>query len=185
VPGRAVALTFDDGFENHYTNVLPVLRQYGFYATMFVITDRIGHRGYLSWDQVRKIEESGVAEIGSHSRSSRNLAGEVSDRVLNEEISGSKSILDSNLKNPTEFFAYPFGGYNNKVKELVRCAGYLCAVTVSSGGVLNNNDLFAIKRMAVSPGDNMFVFRLKVNGYYGFIKQSVRMILDKGHDDKE
>lgn len=65
LPAKPVILTFDDGYEDNYTEMLPILEEYGMKATVYVITNQIGQPGYLTWDQLRAMQVRGI-EIGSH-----------------------------------------------------------------------------------------------------------------------
>ena len=65
VPARRVVLTFDDGYEDHFATVLPLLRKYGFAGTFFIVTSSAGTRDHLTMAQIRQMAEAGM-EIGSH-----------------------------------------------------------------------------------------------------------------------
>ncbi len=68
LPEKSVLITFDDGYESNYRYALPILREYGMKAVVSVIVQRIdtGVPGFLTWDMIREMAESGVFEIGSH-----------------------------------------------------------------------------------------------------------------------
>src|SRR5207253_7977146 len=66
LPSRPVILTFDDGYEDFYTAAYPILEEYRFKATSFVITGKVGWGGYLTWDQMRKMQASGLVQFESH-----------------------------------------------------------------------------------------------------------------------
>ncbi|MFH0851366.1 MAG: polysaccharide deacetylase family protein, partial [Candidatus Peregrinibacteria bacterium] len=82
IPGRlvsplrsspAIALTFDDGYEDFYANVLPLLKKYRAKATLYVVTEFIGKRGYLTQEEMKEIAASGLVSIGAHTLHHLNL----------------------------------------------------------------------------------------------------------------
>ncbi len=108
-----VSLTFDDGFESTYTNVLPILSAKGIKGTAFITTSYIGQPGSMTWDQVRELQNSYGWEIGNHTLTHAELPIVTTTQMLNE-INQSKSILESQGLNITSF-ASPFGAHNNAV----------------------------------------------------------------------
>lgn len=130
-PDNMVALTFDDGYEDAATNALPILERYGFPATFYIVTDFVGQPGYLSWDQIRTLHESGM-EIGSHSISHPDLTAR-STAEARREIVESREILETQLDTPVQSFCYPIGAYNPDIAAMVHEAGYTSSVTTHPG----------------------------------------------------
>jgi peptidoglycan/xylan/chitin deacetylase (PgdA/CDA1 family) len=135
-----IALTFDDGWFGFYDNAWPVLKDFGFSATVFLITDYVGKTSgwdykkaqHLSWEQIQKLSEQGV-EFGSHSATHVDLRRLDANR-LDYELIGSKRVIEGNLGRPVKYFSYPFGRYNQRVIEAVKNAGYEKAYALSEGG---------------------------------------------------
>ncbi|HEY0304812.1 MAG TPA: polysaccharide deacetylase family protein, partial [Longimicrobiales bacterium] len=104
-PGPAVALTFDDGFQNFADAALPVLRAHGMPATVFVATDLVGktnawsvgavpdvpHLPLMAWDTLKQISTDGIT-VGSHTRTHPNLR-RTSGTQLRDEIAGAAEII--------------------------------------------------------------------------------------------
>lgn len=144
---REVAITFDDGFLNNYTDALPVLKRHDFTATFFIPVDYVGKTaGWLedkgefremsayplmSWKEIRQMLLEGM-EIGSHSASHPYLSS-LSEQGQEREIRGSREILEDRLGGKITSFCYPSGDYNEKTIELVRKAGYTAACTTVWG----------------------------------------------------
>jgi peptidoglycan/xylan/chitin deacetylase (PgdA/CDA1 family) len=140
---RMVGLTFDDGYADFVTNAMPVLQQYGFTATAFVLAGRLG--GENAWSrpgpskplltaaQVREIADAGI-EIASHGLVHLSLL-KVSDAQLREETVRSRAILQELLGQPVRGFAYPYGHSDARITAAVQNAGYDygCAVQPWSG----------------------------------------------------
>ncbi len=168
----AVAITFDDGFESVYTQAYPVLRQHGLPATVFIVTNWVGTPGYLSWKQIRELAASGLFEIGSHSRTHPWLPA-VDEQQLNEEITGSRRILEAQLPGiHVMHFSYPMGAYDATVKHNVREAAYESACATNPGRYRSWRDRYALKRLRISrSSDNLLVFWIETSGYYTWIKE--------------
>lgn len=135
LPPNPVILTFDDGWKNQYVYAYPLLRYYGMKATFFVFTNPIDHKNphWMSWQEIQELDQNGM-EIGSHSKTHPYLSKIVDDAVLEKEITGSKEIIESELKHPIISFAYPFGLRNAQTVLAVARAGYRIARTIESGG---------------------------------------------------
>lgn len=119
---QKVILTFDDGEMNNYDQALPVLKKCGFPAYFFIIAKRVGEYGYMSWDELRAIHESGMI-IGSHGFSHEILTN-LMDSQVEEELRASKRYLERNLDITVDTFSMPRGFCNNKVVRMAYEAGY-------------------------------------------------------------
>ena len=126
-----VAITFDDAFNNLLGVAIPTLNDYGWPYTIFVATEFVGQNSYLSWDQLRDMEQNG-GSIGNHTHSHlhmvRKLEGESHAEWLTrleEEITRSQSLLEANLRNPQNHFACPYGEYNLEILELIDRLGFI------------------------------------------------------------
>lgn len=153
LPDNPVVLTFDDGYRSFYENAFPLLKKYHLKATEFVITRGVGALAYLTWDQIVEMDRSGLVEIGAHTEHHPSLTG-ISAASAIEEIKGSKLDLESRLGKKIEFFAYPYGDFNDSVVADVRNAGYLAAVST----------IYSVNQ----DKDHLFIMsRIMVNGRYG------------------
>lgn len=130
--GVAVALTFDDGYEDFYVNAFPLLQKYHAHATLYVIVQKIGLHDYLTADQLREMLQSGLVEVGSHTLTHIDLR-KVSPRMATREIQSSKEQLGAMFGITVTSFAYPSGKFTQKTVKLVHDAGYSTAVTTVSG----------------------------------------------------
>ena len=145
----AVVITFDDGWEDQYRHALPILRRFRYTATFFIITDAVGKDDYMTWDQVRELRNTGMT-IGSHSRTHRALTNIHDGRLLDDEVAGSRRVLESELQAPIAFFAYPFGAQTPRVVAAVRDAGYRAARGFP-GGVWNRAaDIWTLRSVGVA-----------------------------------
>jgi peptidoglycan/xylan/chitin deacetylase (PgdA/CDA1 family) len=151
LPTLPVIISFDDGWVTQYENALPFLSQYHFSATFFVVTDYIGHRGFISWAQLQTLLADGM-KIGSHSRSHPRLTKIADPALLWDQIYNSKAVLESQLEVPVAEFAYPYGLYNTAATEMVKAAGYRLGRGCCSGVAHTSTDVFALRAIMV-PND--------------------------------
>lgn len=162
LPGRPVVITFDDGHASFADSAAPVLARFGFTATMFVITGKIGAPNFLDADAIRRLAGAGM-QFESHTVSHPVLT-EIGDEEARREIVDSKAALEQVLGAPVRFFAYRGGHYNDTVKQLVEAAGYEGAVSTRPGLNGQGADPFALYRMRVRRGDGLLNFSRALSG---------------------
>jgi peptidoglycan/xylan/chitin deacetylase (PgdA/CDA1 family) len=174
IPKKAVMISVDDGYRSMYEVAYPILKKYGFTATLFIYIDYVGVSSQaITWDQLRELKREGFS-IGSHSIAHSDLSKQKKDEDgktylarLKREIFLSKQILDEKLGQDTIIFSYPFGRQNQTVESLTRQAGYKIAVTVDRGSNPFFADPYKIKRYQILKRDmDRFVSRLKTFNNY-------------------
>ena len=174
IPKNAVMISVDDGYRSVYDVAYPILKKYGFTATLFIYIDYVGVSSQaITWDQLRELKREGFY-IGSHSVAHSDLSKQKKDENdnaylarLKREIFKSKQIIDEKLGQDTLIFSYPFGRRNLTVASLARQAGYKIAVTVDRGSNPFFTDPFLIKRDQILKRDmDRFASRLKTFNYY-------------------
>ena len=114
---RLMAVTFDDGYEDVYTNAFPLLKKYEIKATLFMPTSLIGEEGYLDEDQLRELQNSGYVDVESHTVSHEDLSRLSTDEIENE-FRESKRTLEDILDKTVNVIAYPGGYVNSDVEEI-------------------------------------------------------------------
>jgi peptidoglycan/xylan/chitin deacetylase (PgdA/CDA1 family) len=151
LPSRPIIISFDDGWQNQFVHALPVLEKYHYRATFFIVTDKVGQRGFFSWPQLRSMLSEGM-RIGSHSLSHPNLLKVRDANQLRDQIYRSKEILESQLNTKIDEFAYPYGAYDSTIAELVREAGYKAARACCHGPAKLQTDVYKLRALMV-PND--------------------------------
>ncbi len=126
LPANPVIISFDDGWSDQFTYAFPILEKYHYTAEFFVFTNPIGHRGFLTWDDLRTMLKAGMV-IGDHTRSHPFLTKITDPAKLWNEIDGSKLLIEKTLGIAVNEFAYPFGQYDPAIIRLVEKAGYQAA----------------------------------------------------------
>jgi len=167
--GNAIAITFDDGYEDSYENALPVLKKYGLPVAFFLTVSQIGKdwdfpRGSypgLSWEQVREIAQDPLIEIGSHGLRHGDLT-KLSLREAEAEIRSSRVMLEEKLGRPVQYFSYPYGSFSERIKELVRQSNYRAGFSVIS----HNPEMYSLRRILISRKDTLFRFIIKLSPLY-------------------
>jgi peptidoglycan/xylan/chitin deacetylase (PgdA/CDA1 family) len=148
--GKIVALTFDDGYADAYTEALPVLRRHGMRGTFYVITSFIGRGGYLSVDQTREMAAAGMI-IGSHTVGHPDLTR--LDRLgLRRELGDSRAELEKLVGKPVVDFCYPSGRFDPAARAAVEQAGYQTATTTQYGYAGPGQDPLLLPRVRISGG---------------------------------
>jgi peptidoglycan/xylan/chitin deacetylase (PgdA/CDA1 family) len=162
LPPKAVAVTFDDGYEDNYEYAYPILKKYNIPATFFLTTSFIGtgkipgwDQGYykaentlmLSWEQVRQMSGDGFS-FGSHTLTHPFLT-RIPRKQAQKEIYLSKDIIEQRTGIPVTTFSYPSGKFDSDIKEMVKEAGYSAAVSTIPGYNRAHSDVHTLKRNVI------------------------------------
>ena len=177
LPEKAVVITLDDGYRSAYEMAYPILKKYGFTATLFIYTDFVGaSRNAVTWDQLREMKAHGF-EVGGHSVSHADLTqqrkGEGAQMYkarIEKELRVSKQIIDRKLGQNTIFLAFPYGRYDETILGMCERFGYKMAVSVKRGSNPFYADPLTLRRNQILSKDmTNFMSRLKT-----FQKASLR-----------
>jgi len=153
LPKRSVVLTFDDGLWNNYTVAYPLLREFGFTATIFLVTGFLGRLStwerdpgipalpLLRWEQVREMHEYGI-DFQSHTLSHPHLT-RLNDKDLDRELKQSRSEIEDKLGKSAPLFCYPYGDFDSRVMNKLRELGFKAAFAGHPAG----EDNFSINRV--------------------------------------
>ncbi len=180
----AVAITFDDGYEDNYQVVFPLLKNKKLSATIFLLAGEEGRerrashlgevaRSYnrlLDWNEVREMAALGIS-FGSHGLSHGRFKG-LTDEVLLRELTESKGKIEKEIGQAVHFFSYPYGtsvDFDQKSERFTREAGYEAALSARFGTNDSRTDRFALKRIGIEASDTLFTFRSKLNGALGLL----------------
>lgn len=174
LPEKSVVLTFDDGYRNNLENALPILREFGFPAVIYVVVNAVGRDNFwhdpasetripmLDWDGVRALQSAGW-EIGSHTLNHARLSRLSADQVRTELIQ-SRTVLAEKLGAAPVSFANPYGDAADDpaVQALIREAGYRTAVSVHQGKADLSGNPYCLRRLFVRGDDTAWDFHLNM-----------------------
>ena len=116
---KKILLTIDDAFLSFYENAWPILKKNKIPFILFVSTEPIGKRGYMTWEQIKEVEKEKFAFIGNHSHTHEYLIN-FSFTNFRDDIKKSIEIFNNNLGYNPIFFSYPFGEYSLKQKNFIK-----------------------------------------------------------------
>jgi peptidoglycan/xylan/chitin deacetylase (PgdA/CDA1 family) len=165
IPPRCAVLTFDDGWKSQYEVAWPILKKFNYPVTLFIYTEGVrgGHFGggeALTWEQLGEMRDAG-ADIEAHSATHQDLRKPYDkvakkrlsppeyDQWLQNEVGGSKQLLEQRLGIKVNCFAVPYGFYNEKVKEACKTAGYEAVFTVYGQPLTYNSPVDSLGRYLI------------------------------------
>ncbi len=185
LPPKAVAITFDDGYLGNYTVAFPLLKKYGAFATVFVIAGLNevkkpydGH-GWLTWDQLREMQKSGLVDVQSHTYDlhykvytgpdkkrlrpaavarayrfdlGRRETPEEFEEKLYRDLVLARQTIEAELGTQVDTLAWPFGAFTPASLEVARRAGYRYFATTLPGTNAPGISPQAIRRVSVRAG---------------------------------
>ena len=169
---NCVCLTFDDGFQDNYEIVFPLLKQYNFPVSIFLATDYIGKTyafsdgitlPILSQEQIQEMSDSGLVEILPHTASHAVLDKLDLEQAKMEIEKSRKTVAEITGKN-ISILAYPRGKYNKEILDYLKNNNWQGAVTVNEGLVESGADLFELRRNSIDSRTSFVQFKGKVSG---------------------
>lgn len=171
ISGKPVVLSFDDAYCDFYSSAWPLLRRYGFSATVFVPVDFVGRTAewdrdfgppatIMSWDQLAEVSAAGV-QIGSHGFGHRRLWEMDKPAVLEDSVR-SRQELSKRLGDEVSGYCYPYAAADRGSREMVEQAGYKYAVCGRGGNPPDWNDPFYIPRIEIFGDDSIDDFIAKL-----------------------
>jgi peptidoglycan/xylan/chitin deacetylase (PgdA/CDA1 family) len=149
LPPRPVIITLDDAYRDQYENAFPVLREFGFTATIFVVTEFIdrGFESYVNWDMIAEMAAAGI-RFEPHSRTHADLTERDPDFLIWEML-GPQETLAAHLGYTPRYFSYPSGWYDEATIAMLQELDFWGAVTTASGKEHGFTDRYEWTRLRV------------------------------------
>ncbi len=145
---KAAVLTIDDGYSSFFENAMPLLRKYGFKATLFVNTETVGGGDFMNWDELKRIKAEGI-EIGNHSHDHSYFLNKSEFDFENDLLSSEAQFLQHLGESP-KLYAYPYGEWNESMANHLQKKGYLGAVAQNSGVMYRDAPQYHLPRFPMS-----------------------------------
>ena len=171
LPEKPIVLTFDDGYADNYTTMLPILESRKMTAVVYVITNELGHAGYMTLEQVKDMQRRGV-EIGSHTADHLALTS-LDPTTRLRQIRESKTFLEWSGLATIYSLSYPNGAFDDEIIELLKREQYLTAVTGNAGlNTLETNPykLYRVNIRKPRFGLTEFKFRLSKATFFAKLR---------------
>ncbi len=133
LPEKPVILTFDDGYLDNYQYAFPLLKEFGFSGTFFIVTEFVDHQNpaYMSWEMIREMAEAGM-RIENHSKTHADMTTQSRDGLI-WQIRGAQETLAAHLGYTPRFFCYPGGRFDEDTIAMLQELDIWGAVTTSGG----------------------------------------------------
>jgi peptidoglycan/xylan/chitin deacetylase (PgdA/CDA1 family) len=150
LPPKPVILTFDDGHLDHYVTVFPILQEFGFTGTFFLVTGFIdnGDPNYITWEMAAEMAAAGMA-MESHTKYHPDLRNRDMDFLV-YEVLGSIESIEAHVDAPVGIFSYPAGRYDDNTLAVLDETEILRAVTTESGAWHTTDNTLLVTRLRIS-----------------------------------
>lgn len=147
LPSKCAVITADDAYEDNFSKMFPILKEYGFKATIFTPTGLVNNPDYLSWNQIEEMKNSGLISFANHTWSHHNSGGTL--ELQNKEIGLANTQLQEKGLNSEKIFAYPYGKPSKNAEKVLGDLGYKLAFTTNYGNIVCKRLSLEIPRIRI------------------------------------
>ena len=154
IPDNWVAFHIDDSYKSFYENGLPLFKEYNYPFSLFVYVEATQkkYNDFMTWEQIK--ESSKYGEISLHSYSHEHLT-KLSNEELIKDTKTSYEIFEEEMGFKPKGYVYPFGEYNEEVKQTIKSFGFDYIGNQNSGSVNKNSDIYDLDRVALVGKSNL------------------------------
>lgn len=145
LPEKSVLITVDDGYDDTYTYVYPIMKKYNLIANIMIPTGLIGKAGYMTWDHLKEMKQSPVINIYNHTHTHAAL-GNITAEEIEKEIITADADLESNLGIRKNIFAYPYGSFTPQAIEILKEHGFIAAFSTIEGTLHCKSSIMTLQR---------------------------------------
>ena len=145
---KRILLTVDDGFQSFYEVAWPYLKKNKIPFILFVSTEPVGNKGYMTWSQINEIENEDFVIIGHHSHSHEYLINKSNEDFIKDMETANKNFIE-NLGYIPNLFSYPFGEYSEYMRKYVS-KNFTFAFGQHSGVIDVNKEKFQLPRFPIN-----------------------------------
>jgi len=159
---KSVVIVEDDAHKSVYSEMLPVIRKYGYPVTIFAYPSAISNAKYaMTWDQLRELKKTGLFDIQSHTywhpnfkKERKKLSAPVLDQLVMTQLRKSKARLQTELGGNIDMLAWPFGIYDDYLIGKAGEAGYVATFTIDRRHATSSDPLMKLPRYLLVNADN-------------------------------
>jgi peptidoglycan/xylan/chitin deacetylase (PgdA/CDA1 family) len=145
---KKILITIDDAFQSFYEVAWPFLKEKKIPFILFVSTEPVGNKGYMTWDQIKEVEQESFAIIGHHSHS-HNYLIDVSNDEFIKDIEIANKIFTEKIGYIPSLFSYPFGEYSEFMRQYIS-KNFTYAFGQHSGVIDVNKEKFQLPRFPIN-----------------------------------
>jgi peptidoglycan/xylan/chitin deacetylase (PgdA/CDA1 family) len=158
LPPKPVVLTFDDGYRDQYENAFPLLQEFGFTGTFFLVTDHLDNREprFMTWEMVEEMSRAGMS-IEPHSRDHPDLRGQPWEYLI-WQILGSQETIAAHIGYWPRYFAFPSGEYDDPAQQALAELDFWGAVTTEGGRWHGYHDRLEWRRLRIRQSTDLAKF---------------------------
>ncbi|WP_409345007.1 polysaccharide deacetylase family protein [Paenibacillus sp. MBLB4367] len=161
-PDKPVLLTFDDGYADNYKNAMPIMKKYGFPATMFMSPGMIGQDWYVNWEQAKEMKEAGW-DIQPHGMTHPHLPRLTAEEQASE-ITEARKQIEEQLGGTAVVFCYPYGEFNRDTLRILEDNRFRYAFTIQQGRTDASQPKFQLKRIFVNGEESLKTWKQRLTG---------------------
>lgn len=192
LPGKTIAITFDDGFQDNYKYAYPVLKKRNLHATIFLTTSFMGKTlayqdtfwqpsfsenkntqfNFLSWEEIEIMYAHGIA-FEPHTHTHVDLTA-VSELQAEEEIVKSRDIIEKRLGKKSRHFGYPYGLFNEKIMNLLGKKSFDAGWTVASEKLARGLNIYKLPRNGNIGNASTARLQVVLSPFYNLIHNTLR-----------
>jgi peptidoglycan/xylan/chitin deacetylase (PgdA/CDA1 family) len=158
-PDKPVLITFDDGYMDNYEHGMPILKELGFHATLFMSPGMVDDGYFLNWDQVKEMHEAGW-DIQPHGMTHPHLP-KLNAKDQAYQISEAKAQIEQNLGTVADVFCYPYGQWNATTLRLLKELNFRYAFTIEQGMTAPSQEKLKLKRIFVNGEESIEQWKSK------------------------
>lgn len=148
IPDNWVSITIDDAYKSFYKNGLEVFKEYNYPFTLFVYVEATNSKysDFMTWEELRDASKYGDIEL--HSYSHKSLV-KLTNKEIHEDTKLAFDLFEKNMGLKPKYYTYPFGEYDDRVKEEIKKFGFESIINQTNGSVNIDSDIFNINRTAL------------------------------------
>ena len=154
IPSNWVALTIDDTYKSFYQNGLKLFKEYNYPFTLFVYVEATENKygDFMTWDELKEVKKYGEVELHSYSHPSLI---KLSNEDIAKDTQKAINIFEKNMGYKAKIYSYPFGEYDDRVKNEILKFGFDSILNQNNGSVNSKSDIFDINRIALVENVNI------------------------------